>query len=103
MVANGLKIKDDHGILYGRDIEFLAVLTVLQKDQPYELMVNPISVGDVNGIEIVSGDLTDRIFYNDSRSEFKIEGVETDAEKVVIRSKNNEIVSFITLQRDDKD
>jgi len=84
------------GILYGRDIEFLVVLTVLKKDQPYELIVNPISVGNVNGIEIVSGDLTDRIFYNDSRSEFRIEGVETDAEKVVVRSKNNEIASIIT-------
>lgn len=52
-----------NGILYGRDIKFLVVLTVLYNDQSYDLKIRPIKIGNKDGIEIIKGDNVKQICF----------------------------------------
>ncbi|MGB9598079.1 MAG: hypothetical protein ACPL7B_17465, partial [Candidatus Poribacteria bacterium] len=51
-----------NGILYGRDVKFLVVLTVLQNGQSYDLKIRPI--GNIDGIEVVNGEKVRQIYFD---------------------------------------
>jgi len=82
------------GPLYSRDVQFLVVLSVLPRDEQYTKTVKPIVMQNIRGIEITSGDEVNRVYFNPHGSDFEINGVASDCEKVVIREKDGEIVSW---------
>jgi len=82
------------GILYDRDVKFLVVLSVMRSDEQYNKTIKPISVNGVTGVEISSDNGVDRVYFNPDGSVFEIGGIVSDGEKVVIREKSNEVVSY---------
>ncbi|MEK7395554.1 MAG: heparinase II/III family protein [Candidatus Poribacteria bacterium] len=72
------------GVLYGRDVQFLVVLTVLRNDQPYNLKIEPIKMGNADGVEIVNGDMTDRVYFKTLPNDSMLE-----KNAVIRRSKNS--------------
>jgi len=86
------------GPLYGRDVQFLVVLSIIQGDEPYNKTIKPFTAENMNGVEIASGNEVSKIYFNPHGSHFEINGVVSDGEKVVVRERDNEIVSW-TLVR----
>jgi len=82
------------GILYDRDVKFLVVLSVMRSDEQYNKTVKPVSINGVTGVEIISDNGVDRIYFNPDGSVFEIDNIISDGEKVVIREKSNEVVSY---------
>jgi hypothetical protein len=85
------------GNLYDRDVKFLVVLSVMRSDEQYAKTVKPISMNGVTGVEINSDNGIDRVYFNPNGSAFEIDGIVSDGEKVVIREKSNEVVSWTLL------
>lgn len=86
------------GPLYDRDVQFLVVLSVLRRDEQYNMTVKPIVTPKVRGAEITSGDEINRVYFNPLGSHFDINGVASDGEKVVIREKNGDIISWAVVR-----
>ena len=86
------------GPLYGRDVQFLVVLSVLPRDEQYTKTVKPIVMQNIRGVEITSGNEINRIYFNPHGSHFEINGVVSDAEKVVIREKDGDITSWAVVR-----
>jgi phosphoribosylformylglycinamidine (FGAM) synthase-like amidotransferase family enzyme len=53
-----------------------------------------VSINGITGVEISSDSGVDRIYFNPDGSVFEIGGIVSDGEKVVIREKSNEVVSY---------
>jgi len=87
-----------NGPLYGRDVQFLVVLSVMQRDEKYTRTVKPIVMQNLHGVEIITGNEIDRVYFNPYGSPFEIDGVASDGEKVVIREKDGEIVSWAVMR-----
>ena len=66
----------------------------LGNDESYNKAIKPIIAENVNGVEIASGDEINRIYFNPGGSRFEVSGVASDGEKVVIREKDGEIISW---------
>jgi len=86
------------GPLYGRDVQFLVVLSVLERNEQYTQTVKPIVMKNLCGVEITSGNEINRVYFNPHGSDFKINGVASDGEKVVIREKDGEVISWALVQ-----
>ena len=86
------------GTLYERDVQYLVVLSVLPRDEQYTRTVSPIVMEKVRGVEITSGDEINRVYFNPHGSCFEINGVVSDGEKVVIREKDGEIISWAVVR-----
>jgi len=80
--------------LYGRDVNFLVVLSVMGLDEPYDKEVKPIMTDKVKGVEITSGGEVDRIYFNPDRSVFETDSIVSDGEKVVIRERDGKVFSW---------
>jgi len=86
------------GPLYDRDVQFLVVLSVLPRNEQYDKTVKPIVREKIHGVEITSGDEINRVYFNPHGSYFDINGVESDGEKVVIREKDGDIISWAVIR-----
>ncbi len=84
--------------LYDRDVKFLVVLSLMQRDEQYTKTVKPIVTQKVHGVEITSGDELNRVYFNPHGSLFEINGVVSDGEKVVIREKDGEVISWTVVR-----
>ena len=70
----------------------------MQRDEPYDKVVNPIATGKITGVEISAGDEVDKVYFNPSGSLFQVGDVVSDAEKVVIREKDGGIASWALVR-----
>jgi len=84
--------------LYGRDVKFLVVLSVMQRDEPYDKVVNPVVTDKITGVEIVAGDEINKVYFNPCGSLFQIGDAVSDGEKVVVREKDGKIFSWALVQ-----
>lgn len=80
------------GPLYGRDVRFLVVLTVLPRDEAYCQQVERIHGTRVDGVRITNGDQEDWVWFNASGTDFEVDGIHSDAEKVVARKSKGMLV-----------
>ncbi len=83
------------GPLFDRDVRFLVILTVMKNEESYGKIIKPIVSQNLYGVEISDGSQVDKIFFNPKRQTFDANGLSTDEEIVVIRLKDNKIVSSI--------
>ena len=83
-----------HGLLYNRDLQFMVVLTVLPRKEKYQYEIKPIIQNDLHGIKFIQDDETDLVFFNPNGRRFEDSHVISDAEKVVIRQKGDEILDW---------
>jgi len=71
--------------LFGRDVQFLVVLSVLPRQAAYRKVVEPVETNGVRGVEISDGDEKSHIYFNPAGTPFQIGGVASDGEKVVVK------------------
>lgn len=86
------------GPLYDRDVRYMVVLSVMRRDEPYTRAVKPVLTDRVTGIEIASGDEINKIYFNPRGLSFDIDGIVSDGEKVVVREKDGEAISWILVR-----
>ena len=72
----------------------MVVLTVLPQEEKYRYEIKPIIQNDLHGVKFVQDDETDLVYFNLSGRRFEDSRVISDAEKVVIRQKGDEILDW---------
>ena len=87
-----------NGPLYGRDVQFLVVLSVMKRNEQYTQTVKLIAMQNIRGVEITSGNEINRVYFNPHGAHFEINGAASDGEKVVIRENDGEIISWAVVR-----
>ena len=82
------------GLLYNRDLQFMVVLTILPRHEKYQYEIKSTIQNGLHGIKFIQGDETDLVYFNTTGRRFEDNNVISDAEKVVIRQKGDEILDW---------
>ena len=70
----------------------------MQRDEPYDKVVNPIATDKITGVEISAGDEINKVYFNPCGSLFQIGDVVSDGEKVVVREKDGKVFSWALVR-----
>jgi hypothetical protein len=84
--------------LYGRDVKFLIVLSVMRRDEPYDKVINTVVTEKITGVEIVAGNELNKVYFNPCGSLFQMGDLISDGEKVVVREKDGEVFSWAMVR-----
>lgn len=84
--------------LYGRDVQFLVVLSVMPLNEPYTKKIKLVTAEKITSLEITAGDEVARICFNPHGSNFEIGNISSDGEKVVVCERDGEAVSWALVR-----
>jgi hypothetical protein len=84
--------------IYGRDLQFLVLLTVVPMGMPYDLAVTPVDIPFGRGLKIVRGNRTEWVCFNPAGKRFETGAISSDAEKLVLRQEDGEPVSQAVIR-----
>jgi hypothetical protein len=84
--------------LYGRDVKFLVILSVMRRDEPYDKVVNLVVADEITCLEIFSHGEVSKVCFNPHGSLFQKGDVVSDAERVVVREKDGKVFSWAMIR-----